>query len=208
MPDAFRNRIQFRKYMIDRLICPDDCELPHPPPRPDLLQIDGQQLQHRAQLLRDPGEINCHRNALIMRGRKLRLVGIFLQRAERDIPGGHVAVLMLTEQTLASALFAVIDLHHISSRLLMPVAIGHMHIVIDQFDTGKYRIQCNVTDAALVFQMKAARLTGVFRVPADGHPIQVDAGKFFVYVGLQNFLCKLIRFFHKQSFHYCKQRAK
>ena len=66
---------------------------------------------------------------------------VILQRAEGKVPGQHVAVTLSPEQALTAALFAVVYLHNVRCRLLMPVAVRHMHIVVDKLDAGKNTVE-------------------------------------------------------------------
>lgn len=66
---------------------------------------------------------------------------VILQRAEGKITGRHVAVTLSPEQALTAALFAVVYLHNVRCRLLMPVAVRHMHIVVDKLDAGKNTVE-------------------------------------------------------------------
>ena len=94
-----------------------------------------------------------------MGGRELGLVGAVMQGAEGQISRRHIAIPVSAEQALAPPFPAIIDLHDVRGRLLVPVAVCHMHIVADQFDARKDPIQRNIPRAAFVFQMEAAVTT-------------------------------------------------
>ena len=99
------------------------------------------------------------------------------QGAERQILGGHIAILVCTEQALRAPFLAVVDLHDIGGGLLIFVAVCHMHVVVDQLNAGEYAVECNITGAAFVFEVKAVAglVAGFFS--ADRGAVQVEAGE-------------------------------
>ena len=94
--------------------------------RPDAGNIHIQQRQRLRHLFRDGGKADGDGDPVIMEGRKLGLMCVFMQRTKGKVPGGHIAVLALPKQALASTFLAVIDLHNVRSQLLMLVAVGHL----------------------------------------------------------------------------------
>ena len=193
--------------MFHRWVGPDDGKILPPGKVFDPLHIHRQQLQHPLHLLRDPGEIHRHRDAVIMGRGKRGLVGIVLQRTKGKIPGRHVAVLMLSKQTLAPAFPAVIHFHHIRRRFLILIAVGHMHVIVHQLHPWKHVVARDISHAALVFQMKAVAGIAVPILSPDSSPVQVNARKPAGKAGhvlparhrFQNMLCQLVWVVHRAT---------
>ena len=186
--------------MFHGCVCPDNRKIPRQRQSSDSIQIHRQQRKDMLHLLCDGRKVDRHGNAVIVGGREFGSMRAVMQRAEGKVSGGHIAVLVSTEQALAPSLFAVVDLHNIGSRLLVFVAASHVYIVVDQFDTRKYPIKCNVPRTAFIFQMKAVVTVICRTIFPSGGTVQVDAresaGYRCILSGEQDIFCQFIWIFH------------
>ena len=85
--------------------------------------------------------------------------------------------LMRSKQTLAPALTAVVDLHHSMRRLLLLVAVRHMHVIVHQLDSRKHMIHRYIPGSTLVLKVETAAPSVITAVFMHGITIQIYAGE-------------------------------